>query len=440
MAVRAEQLPVTTVRLLPDRLDLVLILALALALRMLFILTTPINTAGGDTRWLLETGLQIVQNRVEQVPQTPPLYLLFNGLVQVVSGSASLEVIRVFNAIFGLITVALLYVIGCLYFNRRAGQMVAIAVAINPIFIIETGNILTESLFLPLFFGAIALYAFYTRGSYEHLWRGMALVGVLLGLATLTRAPTLALPAVFGLHLIVTFRWRGVRLALILGAAYLIMLSTWSVYTLVRWGTFVLAGQGIAANIFIGTTEGWCGPECTDQQVGITGEDGGANNQQKYLERAAETISADPIGYLLRRVSNVVEATLQPHNTVFYPGESLKNLAAAWWANDRSLSGLLAISAGDHFWPKALIYVFHFTALGLGIVGLLIATFRQRIFWEIFPLFGVIGYFYALHLVMTAIPRYLFPLAGIWWLLAAFMLTGFANRKAQLPTPEGEMR
>lgn len=207
MAVRAEQLPVTTVRLLPDRLDLVLILALALALRMLFILTTPINTAGGDTRWLLETGLQIVQNRVEQVPQTPPLYLLFNGLVQVVSGSASLEVIRVFNAIFGLITVALLYVIGCLYFNRRAGQMVAIAVAINPIFIIETGNILTESLFLPLFFGAIALYAFYTRGSYEHLWRGMALVGVLLGLATLTRAPTLALPAVFGLHLIVTFRW-----------------------------------------------------------------------------------------------------------------------------------------------------------------------------------------------------------------------------------------
>jgi hypothetical protein len=71
------------------------------------------------------------------------------------------------------------------------------------------------------------------------------------------------------------------------------------------------------------------------------------------------------------------------------------------------------------------LYLFHYIALIGGLIGLLLGL---RSFGARLLLYGTLAYFLALHTVLTAIPRYLFPIEPIWWLFAAFALATLAAR------------
>ncbi|MCQ3939005.1 MAG: hypothetical protein DPW18_18455 [Chloroflexi bacterium] len=309
------------------------------------------------------------------------------------------------------------------YFGKRAALIAAWLVAINPIFIIEAGQVLTESVFLPLMIGALALHGHLTQRGKPLTARQVVWVGVLLGLASLTRAIALALPIIFAAHLVWCYRRRALRLIAALMITYALVVLAWTAYGYVRWGIFMIGGAGLAANFYLGTNEGWCGPECVDQRAGIGVEDEGKNDQI-YTQLAFEAIRSDPLGYVARRLGNLLEASLQPHNTVFFGGESLKELFLTWWTTDRSVVGFGSVLNGDAFLPKLTLYIFHFGALVLGALGSVLGMFRWRLFWQALPLYGVLLYFYALHSLLTAIPRYLFPTAALWLIFAGAALAG----------------
>lgn len=405
-----------------------IILALALVLRLGFVLLVDPTgrIEGGDTAWMLSAGRELVENRLDVAPQAGPGFLVFAGLVQVIVGPlATVSIVRLLHALLGTALVGFVLVIGTAWIGRRAGQIAALVVAINPIFVIEAGQVLTESLFLFLLFAGLAAYAWSTREGTRPDWRAMALTGALFGLAALTRAVILLLPLVLVVHLLALYRRRALRWVAMLLLAYALTLSTWTIYNLARWNRFVIGAEGIAANIFIGTTEGWCGPECIDKQAGITPENGGS--QETYIQSALDRILADPLGYVRLRLSNVLGASLQPHNTVYYPGESIKDLFGGWWATDRSLGGLFGLTGADNFWPKLAIYIFHFAALIFGLAGAVVALRRR--FWALLPLYGFLAYFYGLHTILTAIPRYLFPTQPVWWLFAGLVLAAWSSRE-----------
>lgn len=392
---------------------------------VLFIDPTP-HLEGGDSQWLLSAGYKLAVDTATEPPSSGPLYLFYVGWLQAIFGlGPALHVIRLLNALFGALLCGFALILGRAYISELAGRFAAICVALNPIFVIETGQILTESVFLLLLFGALVVYAQMTRSTEasqlqaRSQWRKAALIGALLGLATLTRAVTLALPVIFFAHLVYHYRRQALRPILILLAAYMLTVSIWSVYTVVRWHKFVFAAEGIAANVYLGATDGWCGPECVDKAVGIAPGDGG-DNQSKYAQGAVAAITSDPIGYVRRRLSNLAEALFQPHNTPYYPGESIKGLFSVWWSNGRSLDGLTRIFSAEAFWPKLALYIFHFAALILGLWGMLIGL--RRHFWALFPLYSMVGYILALHSVLTAIPRYVFPIEPLLWLFAGFLL------------------
>jgi len=414
-------------------LAIFVITALALIVRLVFVLAIdpqPRINNGGDTAWLLNNGRALLDGTINQPPQTGPVYLIYDGIVQGLFHDPAPQLLRVLDCLWGALLCWQIYVIGARYFERRAGLIAAFAIAISPAFIIDAGNLLTEALFMVLLFEGIARYAIWSRPpeadqsaqDTQLTRRGAAVIGLFLALATLTRAVTLLIPLVLILDLLWASRRPGRRVWQAIGTlaiVYMVVVGAWTVYYAARWHEIVIGAQGVAANVFIGTSN-WCGPQCIDQQAGITpGQSSDAGNQSKYLNSAFAVIAADPLGYIAHRLSNELDAELQPYNTVYLPGDSIKAALGNWWSSGHALRTLPSVTQIQDFWPKLLLYVFHFVALIGGLLGLLIGLrrFRAR-----FLIYGVLLYFLALHFALTAIPRYLFPIEPIWWLFAAFAL------------------
>jgi hypothetical protein len=209
--------------------------------------------------------------------------------------------------------------------------------------------------------------------------------------------------------------------------AYTLVIGSWTGYNLIRWNRLVIGGEGLAAFVYVGATD-WEGPDQVDENLL---EDAGVDaidpeEQQALYEHAAlNVIGDDPLGYVQRRVSELAAAYAQPHGTLLFRGESLKDLTLHWLREDRSLTGLLALAQAESFWLKLALYIYHYFALIGGIIGLWLTRNRWR--WTL-PLAGFILYTSLVHLALDAIPRYIFPTEAFWWIFAAATLVTLADR------------
>ncbi len=422
------------------RLALLLIL-LALLLRLLAVLAEDhaygYVSDGSDGAWYLAHGYALVtgfdEGKLSEFGDpydsdgvkislrrltTPPLYLLFNGLPQAFfPREAAVLLIRVLQALAGTLSVWLVWRLGrAVTENERAAFIAALAIAISPAFILEATRVTTESLYILLLLAGLAHHA-------ERRER-VAVTGLLLGLATLTRAVLLLFPLGLALHLLlVDGRRPGLRRALLLLAVYSLVVGSWTVYSLARWDRFVIAGEGVAAFFYIGALEqGWQGSHETDKQLI---EDTGAlpeeplARQATYVQGAQQRIAADPAGYLLRRLSELADALLQPHGTDYLDGPPLRLMARDWLREGRSPFELLRWVTAEGFWPRLLIYAIHFVGLLAGLAGLWLTCKRWR---QTLPLAAFIAYTLSLHLALHAIPRYIFPILPLCWVFGSVAL------------------
>ncbi len=193
----------------------------------------------------------------------------------------------------------------------------------------------------------------------------------------------------------------------------------------------MIAGDGFAGLLYAGST-GWSSPEVFDRQLADDASAGGADAGNPYLDAAAHVIGRDPGGYVTRRVTELAEAYLQPHGTAWFPGESLRDLALAWLRDDRSFAGLSRVVAGDAFLPKFVLYLYHYGVLIVGLLGVWAARRRWRL---TLPLIGFALYCTLAHLVLYALPRYLFPTLLVWVVLAACGL-GLASGQRRQPVQD----
>ncbi len=349
---------------------------------------------------------------------TPPLYLLFNGLPQAFfPREAAVLLIRILQALAGTISVWLVWRLGLAATGSKpAAFIAALAIAVSPAFIIEATRVTTETLYIFLLLAGMAHHA-------ERRER-VAVTGLLLGLATLTRAVLLLFPLGLALHLLlVDGRRPGLRRALHLLAVYSLVVGSWTVYSLARWDRLVIAGEGVAAFLYIGALEqGWQGPQETDKQLI---EDTGALPEEPlalqatYVQGAQQRIAADPAAYLLRRLTELAEALLQPHGTGYLDGPPLRLMARDWLRDGRSPFEMLQWVRAEGFWPRLLIYAIHFVGLLAGLAGLWLTRRRWR---QTLPLAAFIAYTLSLHLALHAIPRYIFPILPLCWVFGGVAL------------------
>lgn len=444
-------------RLIADRRPgIYMVLTAALILRLLVVVNqdhaAPYRNSGGDSVWYLANGYALVIGMDEgsltgygsdepypiglrNLP-TPPLYLLFIGFWQaVLPPSEAVLIIRLLQALMGVGVCFFGYRLARLVTDdERAGLIAALLLAVSPAYVVEAGQIATESLFIFLATAGLWLYLEYGLPQRNDILphrasRGLSLLlaAVLLGLATLTRAVLLLFPLALAAHLLLVVGLRrGMRWAALLLLVYGMVVATWTLYNLARWDRWVIGGEGFAAFFFIGASEqGWQGPSAVDEALQEASSGAAEDRQQQYSQAAGQIIASDPAGYVRRRISDLVEAVLQPHGTLFYSGKSLRDLALDWLQNDRSLSGLVGLTQGEAFWPKLALYVFHYGLIIFGLVGLWL--YRQR--WRVMlALASFVFYLLAIHLLLTALPRYLFPGHVVICILAAAAFAHLLHR------------
>lgn len=420
---------------------LFVILLVALALRLIYGLAhDPMGPYAdqNDSRWYLANGYTLITG---QQPSTgiavdlskisiPPVYLLFTGIWQaILSPAAAVVAIRLIQALLSAATCYFAYRLAWrLTDSPRAGLIAAGVLAISPAFIIEASAIQTETLYVFLVGAGLTAYIEFVARRKQPNAPSLALLAltvVLIGLAALTRVVLLLFPVGLAIHLCMIDGWRvGLRRAGWLLLIGVVVISTWTVYSKLRWNRWIIAGEGFAANLYIGATT-WNGAAQLDQQLeqqtrGFTQMDAQSSERQNtYSNAALGIIGSNPLGYLKGQVVKLAKAYLQPHGTTAFPGVSLRDLAASWWRDDRSFGGLIALTRADAFWPKLILYVFHFAGLGLGLIGMWL--YRRR--WQLaLPLIGFIVYTSLVHLIMLALPRYIFPTDLCWWVFAAAAL------------------
>jgi 4-amino-4-deoxy-L-arabinose transferase-like glycosyltransferase len=417
---------------------LIAILLIALALRLGYALAQDhdkvYTQGGGDVAWYLQNGYTLVTNDdptgrhlLERLP-TAPLYLVFIGTSQAIfsQNAAAIIMIRVLQALMSTATVYFGYQMARrLSGTAGIGLLTAAVLAISPVLILETAQILTETMYVFWLMAGLMVYtAMMTVPDDRRAVKGLIVAGVLFGLATLTRAVLLLFPLGLAIHLVVARGWRtGLKHAAILLVVYALVVSTWTFYNLARWNRLVIGAEGMASFIYVGS-RGWDAPKEVDQHLS---EDLDADDEDteaikdpdNYLTAARNVISGDPVGYVSHRVKELVKAYTQPHGTVILGGESLKDLARGWIKEDRSPGGLLDLMRSDQFWPKLALYLFHFAGLLLGVAGMWIT----RVQWRLtLPFIGFVVYTTLLHVVMLALPRYIFPIYPVLWVFAAAAL------------------
>jgi 4-amino-4-deoxy-L-arabinose transferase-like glycosyltransferase len=429
---------------LTARRALYAILLLAAVLRLLAIAsqdpTARYEPTGGDELWYLANGYGLLtasgageflgQTVQTSTVQTAPLYLVFVGLPQhVLAPDAAILAIWLIQAAAGVLTVGLAWGITLrISDDQRPALLAALALALHPALIAETTAIMTETLYIALVMAGLwATLEALRRESAARVWPWIVGAAFCFGLATLTRAVGIAFPLVIAASFIVAAPrsdWRrGFARAGLLLLVYVAVLSTWTVYNLARWDRFVFVSDNFTPFFFVSVV-GQDDPQDIDQAViAIQGED--SLTDDAYAGAAVTTIAADPGGYVRGRLEELAGAFLQPHGTLPYGGESLRELALDWLRGDRTLEGLAQVTAGEGFWPKLGLYVMHWGSILLGLAGMWLTRFRWRL---TLPLIGFIGYTLAVHVVLLALPRYIFPTTPVWWVFAAIAIVALWDR------------
>jgi 4-amino-4-deoxy-L-arabinose transferase-like glycosyltransferase len=413
----------------PTRKLLYFILALGFVLRLLVALTNDpmqpyvLGGSGGDEMWYLANGLGMFSGtdfatiyglRVSPAAlPTAPLYLLFIGGMQLLFPQAmAVVVIWITQCIAGTITCYFAYgITRRLAADEQAGLIAAAILVFSLAFILEAHVIVTETLYIFFIVGGIWAYV---RAVDETLdWRWLALCAVLLALATLPRAISLLFPiGLAGLLILTQLRqnWKqGLLAALFLVGIYAAICSTWTLYNWVAYNRLVIGSDQLMPSFWRGAVEGDTSPEANDAMLG----------DETHSEQAAEIIASDPTGYVERRVWELANSYLQPYGTIGLGDESLKAMVQAWMQSGFSLNGLWQLITGEGFWSKLLIYIWHFGGLLLGVIGM----WLTRKNWTIsLALVGFIVYTTLFHLVILALPRYIFPTLIFYWMFAAVTL------------------
>lgn len=185
----------------------------------------------------------------------PPLYPALLATIWSVAGPRNLQVVRVFQILLALATMAVVYLLGARIYNQRTGRYAAAAVWLYPSLAFFNFLILTETLFTFLLLTFVLLTVMLVQA--PRAWVAL-LCGISLGFAALTRSVLWPVPLVLCPLLAALVRApiaRRVVLPLIVLAGYAIVVAPWAIRNTRLQGvvTFVDTMSGI--NLRMGNYE-----------------------------------------------------------------------------------------------------------------------------------------------------------------------------------------
>jgi 4-amino-4-deoxy-L-arabinose transferase-like glycosyltransferase len=241
----------------PRRVGLLVLFLAALFVRLLFLVLEPQTRLLGDERTWIALGLQ----RVAAPPVSfnplrsslifyPPLHPYLIGAVNALFGG--LTAVKVLQALFGALLVPVVARIGTRAFGARAGFAAALMTAFYPTLIWYSVHFWSEPLFvLLLWWGLERVLASDAPG--EH--RTVAVGGLILGFAALTREPPLYFLPLLAAWVLLRDGWRKPARAVVLVLAALTVVAPWTLRNAVRFDAFIPVSTMGGRALWEGNTE-----------------------------------------------------------------------------------------------------------------------------------------------------------------------------------------
>jgi 4-amino-4-deoxy-L-arabinose transferase-like glycosyltransferase len=218
-------------------LVLAVIAAVALAVRLVYALAIAPPIVGlDDDSFFHQTALELADGhgyvatfsvfifgQKQPTASHPPLYPLILAAPAKL-GVRGLDAQRMVGVLAGTLTVVAVGLMARRVGGRRAGFVAAGLCAVYPAFVAADGAIMSESLFGCLVaFALLQTLVLLSRPSL----RGTALLGLLVGLAALTRSEGLLLIPLLAIPLVLAAPAQGIRLVATMAGVAVIAISPW---------------------------------------------------------------------------------------------------------------------------------------------------------------------------------------------------------------------
>ncbi|MDO8802802.1 MAG: glycosyltransferase family 39 protein [Elusimicrobiota bacterium] len=231
---------------------ILVVFALALALRAGYVLGFPLRTAVDDAYqydtigWNIASGAGFSLQPGFPTPERAPGFPFFLSLVYFLFGH-SLLMATLAQAVVGALTCLLLYDLAKRLFDERTAMAAAWFACLYPVTVAYTGLLLSETLFTFFFVLCICLFV-RSGGGEKKGW--LALSGAALGLTTLVRATTILFPAGIFLALLLSGTGRPFRKTALFMLAFALAILPWTARNYVRFGVFLPVATGGSTCLF----------------------------------------------------------------------------------------------------------------------------------------------------------------------------------------------
>jgi 4-amino-4-deoxy-L-arabinose transferase-like glycosyltransferase len=386
--------------------------ALAVVLRLiaLIVLRPPeLDTSAKEAYWgaahLLLNGAGFGDTSYPVF--APPLYAIFISLCLTLFGDSQVPV-KIVQAFVDSAMIIIIYLIIREVFDSRAGLLSAAILTVYPFSIYLAISIASEALFA-MFLGTFILLTIYAiRSPRLGYYCG---AGILLGLATLTRATSQFLPIVFPL-MILPFQRLGKAVLLnytVLCLAFSLIILPWALRNYVVLQDFIPVATAGGAVFLEGSSEKFF---TADRK---------ANELRSYLEslRARGIVGpqkgskpSEAARFLTRAGIENYKSRLQTDPFSFVPF-LLSKVVRQWYSTESGHHEGIILAANSLIYPFAL-------------AGLVLAwTKHRRMAWV---LACTVLYFVAIHCLTVPLYRYMVPIMPYVIGFAAFGITKFLER------------
>ena len=344
-----------------------------------------------------------------------PGYAFFLSIIYRIFGHSYLAV-RIVQSFLSAIVCLLVYFIGKRTYNSTIGLIAMGLSSIYPAFIAFSGLLLSETLFT---FLLSLMVLFSVLGDQTKQIKYWILSGTSLSLATLCRSEALLLPsAILGCWLILAiskreFLFRFVALTLTM----IFFILPWTYRNYRKFDTFIPVSIGAGQLL-------WLGNYPDIEVIGTRGKFQPDKEPLKSLIANRSPVEADRV--LFREgIKNI-----KRHPMTFLK-LSLERMFWFWVGSHSNSFYGLGASFGDTlrnkeysvFFPKLGLMFYNLLYLGLGALGLgsIACGLNHREAWKTPKIYlvAVIGYIFAVHVIIYATQRYQVPIMPFVIILSA---------------------
>jgi len=280
---------------------LLVILAVALALRLGWVLTRPAQLHYPDSIGYsmiadnILDGRGVVQSDFTQIARVPT-YPLFLSACYRVFGRDNYRAARVVQAVLGTLLCLVVYALAAHIFNRRVGWVAAAICAVYPFFVYYSGLLLTETLFALALTVFMLLVITIEQGEWESTFTAGAVAGVLAGVTVLLKASFLMfLPFLGVVWLLVSRRpTRALAAIVVIVLCTGIIMCPWVVRNWTLTERFVPTTLTVGISLWEGVHPGADGGPAMDRLPARVYGLSEYDENQAYLKMARQAIGKDP--------------------------------------------------------------------------------------------------------------------------------------------------